>query len=199
MKAIFILFLFITALPLFAWDTNLVATSAGQFISATSNDLPDVVPYTPPDSGIMAGRYYNYGGLSQDRLYLFSDYTYIFTHEADLYPETIQEMGKWTLSDGAIINTPDDSLPKALIPQDHTYFLFSPRSDTNPSLPTNVYLLGANWNFSYLVAHIESIPYYMFRMCSLEKIEQYDGSSDQTIKEDLMKKAWRPEHAMEDK
>ena len=193
MKTIFALLIFIATLPAIAWDTNLTAISTEQIITAISNDLPDIAPYIPIDSAALSGLYSDDTAFSKDRLYLFSDGTYMYTFQGDLYPETIQEKGSWSYRNERIINVPDDSLPKALIPQDHTYFLLSCHGTTNSELSTNIYLLGAKDNFSYLVGNIEPLPYLVFRMCSLENREKYDASTDQAIKGDLMSRAWRPE------
>lgn len=187
MKTLAALIFSFGTLPCFAWEPDLVATSAAEVVSSISSELPDVVEYAPQEANTLAGRYSGTDGLSGDRLYLFSDGTYVFTHWADILPETIYEKGKWIFHAGVVSNTPDGSLPKATFPKDHCFLPLSLRGQTN------VFLMGANWDYSYLMERKRPNDYYIFRLCAFENREHYDGTKDDSIKADLLQRAWRPD------
>ncbi len=165
-----------------AWEPTLTANSSAQVVASISNDLPDVIQYIPQHDKNLAGRYSNSDGLSGEYLYLFSDGMYIFTHWADIQPETIYEKGTWVFKNGVITNTPDGSLPKDIFPKDHCFLPLSIRGKKN------IFLIGANWDYSYLMENKKPNDYFMFKICTYEQKEQYDGKKDITIKNDLIKK-----------
>lgn len=146
------------------------------------------------DAPALVGQWTEGSGLTGGELYLFDDGTYMSTEWGCVQPETIQDMGRWTVDESVLQFEPAPEVTWAL-----------PRGGNRRYVTLEiggaVRLLGLDWSvhaLEDLAADLElSTPKEILDVLALSRAERWQGDGGELKKAELLKTAWRPEFYLE--
>jgi len=174
--------------------------NATEMFSEIKNHLPNIKKYDIDKyKNLIPGVYSNYGptklkyvdgGTSGSLFYIFPDGSYIYTEWADIMRETIYEKGHWDIKNSFIIFANDNSLP--FVRTRSKYHLpFRLKND-------NIVIMGSELDYELFRKHwtngdnLKTDPEYLLLLNTHEKSKDIRTEDTELMKEELMKRAWRP-------
>ena len=126
--------------------------------------------------------------MGSEKLFVFPDRTYIFTHVADLPPDTISDKGTWTLDGGVLRLESDKDVTWKSKYVERQHIVVRRRGHNN-----ELFLLGIDWHLSYFEKNAQSDPEFQFLLDSLKREKTISAEEVETLRKKLMKEKWRPE------
>jgi len=145
------------------------ATLAGKYSSSPDELLKKVVPFS--------GNY----------LYLFPDGSYLYLFWSDIPPETIQDKGHWTTSQGQVRLASDPDITWRTGVERH-YLLVRRRSH-----PQEILAIGMEHNIPYFAKNADSDPEFQLLIGSMMQVSRISSAESNQLKEKLLHDAWCPE------
>lgn len=162
---------------------------ASDILEQMEERYPGAITVQPASSTVrdLAGHYGGPRDLSGKELYLFSDGTYTYTHWADVVPETICDMGTWTVTNGFVQLVSDRSLPERLMPRDQFYL---PVQITGTN---SVYILGSDASVSRLLSRQGPLTVRRFESVAFRRKDVLSAKGEVLLRKRLLKENWRPD------
>ena len=174
------------------WKPLLTATSSVHFVTTTSNAVAGVVAYIPENAAQVTGVYRSCPGVdSFDRLYLFSDGTYVRAAHNSFLALRIEDEGCWGVSNGVV-----------LLDQRINRCTNSWATVDNSLIPVKregaTYLIGAHWVYSYMVEKNSRDAEWRFVLYGYVLEKGLDSESSSVTKTGLLERWKREEPRRED-
>lgn len=156
-------------------------------------DVVSVASLTPPQ---VAGQFNNPSEeqnrrtppMGRDSLFLFPDRTYIYTFVTDIPPDTISDMGTWTL-DGDIVELKSDKDVTWKSKRAERRYVLVRRAGHDGEL----FVVGTERQLTYFEEHAKDDPEFMFLLNSLKRERAIAEAETAALHKKLMQEKWKPD------